>query len=316
MKQHIAEPFFDPGSEPLRFLPEGPRQLQNYPRAGTFLGWVAIQHGPQDETGSINVLDLATRANENHPLPGRPGFFAETTRPGLVLIGLERRLVFYDLTSRTIEEIATVTDDRRCVINEGMAVPGGVLFGTKNLTFDAPVAEVYFFDSATRQVRSVLGGQICSNGKHLYGRNGKRYLADICSFKQAVTRYRVAEDWRLEAEARIVDFTGQGIYPDGMRPSGESLIVAFYDPRPMSNGHARRYSIDSGELLEEWVVPGSPRVTCPEFVTMGGETKLLFTTAIEGMPEEIRAIAPLAGYLYIAGAAGLEVPPPPPLVAA
>ncbi len=316
MKQHIAEPFFDPGSEPLRFLPEGPRQFRNYPCAGAFLGWVAIQHGAGDETGSINVLDLESHANENHPMPGRPGFFAETTRPGVLLVGLERRLVFYDLISRSIEDVAPVTDDRRCVINEGMAVPGGALFGTKNLTFDAPVAEVYFFDAATRRVRMVLGGQICSNGKHLYERNGTRYLADICSFKQAVTRYRVGRDWTLEAEAKIVDHAGQGIYPDGMRSSGESLIVAFYDPRPMPNGHARRYGIDTGELLDEWVIPGSPRVTCPEFVTVAGQTKLLFTTAIEGMPEEIRRIAPFAGHLFLGGADGLEVPPPPPLVAA
>lgn len=316
MKRHTAESFFDPGSERLRFLPEGPRQLRNYPRAGAVLGWVAIQHGSSDETGSINVLDLESRANENHPLPGRPGFFAETTRPGVLLVGLERRLVFYDLISRVIEEIAPVTDDRRCVINEGMAVPGGALFGTKNLTFDAPVAEVYFFDAATRQVRTVLGGQICSNGKHLYERDGIRYLADICSFKQAVTRYRVAPDWTLDAEAKIVDFAGQGIYPDGMRSSGESLIVAFYDPRPVPDGHARRYAIDTGETLDEWVIPGSPRVTCPEFVTIGGQTKLLFTTAIEGMPEDIRRIAPCAGHLFLASANGLEAPPPPHLVAA
>ena len=41
--------------------------------------------------------------------------------------------------------------------------------------------------------------------------------------------------------------------------------------------------------------PGSPRVTCPEFVTIEGKTRLLFTTAIEGMPPETRAIAPHAG---------------------
>jgi sugar lactone lactonase YvrE len=234
----------------------------------------------------------------------------------VLLVGLERRLVTFELLSGAIEEVAFVTDDRRCVINEGLAVPGGVLFGTKNLTFDTPIAELYFFDSVDCTVRSILGGQICSNGKHFYDNNGTAYLADICSFQQAITRYRIGPSWTLETLDKIVDVTGQGIYPDGMRPSGDSLIVAFYDPRPVPNGCSRRYSIATGELLDEWVLEGSPRVTCPEFVRIGGETRLLFTTAIEGMPPEIRALAPRAGHFFLADAAGLSAPPPPPLVAA
>jgi hypothetical protein len=33
---------------------------------------------------------------------------------------------------------------------------------------------------------------------------------------------------------------------------------------------------------------------------MDGEVKLLFTTAVEGMPEAVRVLAPGAGALYIA----------------
>lgn len=316
MPSRLAQPFFDPASESLRFLPEGPRQLRNSGRSGSLLGWVAIQHGVDAAEGSFNILDLDTLQNENHPMPGRPGFFAETKRPGVLLVGLERRLVFYDTASRRIEEIAPVTSDERCIINEGMAVPGGALFGTKNLTFDAPVAEVYFYDDASQTVKTLLGGQICSNGKHLYERGGVALLADIDSLRQTVARYRVGSGWSLAADGDVVSFAGQPVYPDGMRPSGESLIVAFYDPREVANGHARRFSIDTGELLDEWVLEGSPRVTCPEFVTIGGDTKLLFTTAIEGMPESIRRLAPRAGQLFLGDAEGLEIPPPPPLVAA
>ena len=75
-----AEHFFDPGSEELRFLPECPRVLQNYPGGGAILGWVAIQHGLDRHDGSINLLDLKTRRNTSFPISGRPGFFAETTR--------------------------------------------------------------------------------------------------------------------------------------------------------------------------------------------------------------------------------------------
>ena len=70
----VAKPLFEPSQDELRFLPEGPRRL----RGTDSLGWVAIQHGADLAIGSLNVLDLATGANRSIPLPGRPGFFAET----------------------------------------------------------------------------------------------------------------------------------------------------------------------------------------------------------------------------------------------
>jgi hypothetical protein len=78
-RRYIAEPFFTPVSEELRYLPEGPRVLQNHPsaRSHNLLGWVAIQHAAGLLVGSMNVLDLDTGENRNYPLPGRPGFFAE-----------------------------------------------------------------------------------------------------------------------------------------------------------------------------------------------------------------------------------------------
>ena len=57
------------------------------------MGWVAIQHGANVFAGSLNILDLATGKNTSMPLPGRPGFFVETTDPGIVLVGIERRLI-------------------------------------------------------------------------------------------------------------------------------------------------------------------------------------------------------------------------------
>src|ERR1700685_1455442 len=99
----VAQSYFEPTSEELRFLPEGPRVLRNHP-GGALLGWVAIQHAADLHEGSINVLDLASGRNTSFPLPGRPGFFAETIRPGVVLIGLERRLVYFDLLTGNLEE--------------------------------------------------------------------------------------------------------------------------------------------------------------------------------------------------------------------
>jgi sugar lactone lactonase YvrE len=72
--------------------------------------------------------------------------------------------------------------------------------------------------------------------------------------------------------------------------------------------------VADGQVLGEWLIPGSPRVTCPEFVEMEGAVKLVFTTAVEGMPEQIRRIAPGAGCLYIADTPFNRLPASPPLV--
>jgi len=313
----IAKPFFEPTQEELRFLPEGPRVLQQHPRGPGLLGWVAIQHAAEQTVGSLNVLDLASGKNESVALPGRPGFFAETTRPGVWLVGMERRLVLCDLATGKVEETGiVVTDDERVIINDGLAVEGGVLFGTKHLGFELPIAGLYFFESATGTVHQVLDGQVCSNGKSLTRDATGATLIDIDSKPKTIVRYRldaefkeVGEHWLVAEPASLPGF------PDGLRPApdGRGVVVAFFNPEAVADGRAQQISED-GEVLAEWVLPGSPRVTCPEFVEMNGQVKIVFTTAVEGMPEETRRIAPGAGHLYIADTPFKRVPAPPPLV--
>lgn len=293
--------------------------LQNHPAGkGTKLGWVAIQHGADRRDGSFNILDLATRTNTRFRLPGRPGFFAETTRPGVVLLGLERRLALFDYTSGSLSETGiAVTADERCIINDGLAMDAGVIFGTKHLAFSETIAELYYFDSATRRVRSLLGGQTCSNGKLFLRHEAGATLIDIDSSPKTVTRYRLGHALdSIMAEGTVVAPHALPAFPDGMRPTHDerSVVIAFYNPEPVADGVARAYSIDTGEVECEWVIPGSPRVTCPEFLELDGKVKLLFTTAMEGMPEEIRSIAPGAGCLYLADTPYKAIPAPPPLV--
>lgn len=311
-KQFTAEPYFRPADEDLRFLPEGPRVLPN-----ALLGWVAIQHGPQSKEGSFNLLDLGSRVNRRFRLHGRPGFFAETTQPGLLLVGLERSLVYFDLTSGSVKQtLVQITADERVIINDGLAVEGGVLFGTKHLGCTEPLGALYYFDSHTHELRVILDRQYCSNGKFLQRDASRVTLFDIDSIPKTLTRYRF--DSRLE---RIVDQslvapidTLPGI-PDGMRPvqDGESAVVAFYNPGPVANGVAWQIRLADGATLCEWLIPGSPRVTCPEFVQIDNRVKILFTTADEGMPEGTRRLAPGAGTMYLADTPFLEMPAPPPL---
>lgn len=278
--------------------------LRNFPAPRPQLGWVAIQHAADLAQGSLNLLDLETGANRSFPLPGRPGFFAETERPGVVLIGLERRLVLFDLSNGALEETGvSIGDDERVIINDGLAIDGGVLFGTKHLEFSQPIAALYYFDCATRVVRTVLGGQTCSNGKLFLRDETGATLIDIDSSPKAISRYRL--DPRLKSITRqslVVAPESLDAYPDGLRPTpdGTGIVVAFYDPRALPGGKAVQFRLSDGLPVNEWIIPGSPRVTCPEFVLLQGRVKLLFTTAVEGMADAIRAQAPQAGTMFLA----------------
>jgi sugar lactone lactonase YvrE len=314
--QFTARPFFRPANARLRFLPEGPRVLRNYPGGGSKLGWVAIQHGAASGEGSINVLDLSSGKNSSFALSGRPGFFAETDRPGVVLIGLERSLVCFNLLTGALDAGPTVTDDERVIINDGLAVEGGVFFGTKHLKFTEAIASLYFFDTAARRVHTLLGGQICSNGKFLRHDAGGTELIDVDSMPRTISRYRLDAQRRVLGQSQVRGVGSLPGFPDGMRPApdGNSVIVAFYNPGAVATGVARQLRLADGAILCEWRIPGAPRVTCPEFLEIKGKIKLLFTTAVEGMPAATRRRAPESGTMYLADTPFDGMPEPPPLV--
>ncbi len=298
-KRVEAVPFFRPALEEQRYLPECPLVI------GESLLWVSIQYAKDRPQGGINVLDLATRENVHHPLPGRPGFFAETAVPGVLLVGLDRRLVLYDLDRRAITEtLAHLPEDPRVIINDGIAIPGGAIFGTKHLEFSEPVAALYHYDHATRRVRELLGGQTCSNGKYLHD----GLLVDIDTQPKTITEYRY--DGELHRLRLVVPPDSLPALPDGLRPmpGGQSVIVAYFNPDRVADGIAQEIRLSDGEVLTEFVLPGSPRVTCPAVWELDSVTCIFFTTAVEGMPDETRAIAPEAGTIFMAALQPPEEP--------
>jgi hypothetical protein len=84
--------------------------------------------------------------------------------------------------------------------------------------------------------------------------------------------------------------------PDGLRPApgGESIVVAFVDTEPTHDGVAQELRLSDGSVLKEWVFPGAPRVSCPEFIELDGRPQLFFTTATEGSE------SPESGTLFVA----------------
>jgi len=322
--QFVATPFFDPSTEELRYLPEGPRVLRNYHPGGNYLGWVAIQHGAGSTEGSLNVLDLESRTNITLPLKGRPGFFAEAAQRGVVLVGLDRQLAYFDLrTGRLLETVAHTDANPRTIVNDGVAVEGGVFFGTKDLEFKEPIAALYFFESAGASLHTVLKRQTCSNGKYLRRDSECATLVDIDTAPKRISVYTLEPQMKRVAESRLVKPPESlPAFPDGMRPApeggglaeGDSVVVAFYNSADLSDGLAQQIRLSDGAVLCEWIVPNSPRVTCPEFVWLDGKVKLIFTTAVEGMPDAIRSHAAGAGLLYIADTPFERLPAAPPFV--
>jgi sugar lactone lactonase YvrE len=313
-----AKVLFQPDREELRFLPECPRAMRNLSQGGQMLGWVAIAHGADRKDGSFNLLDLESGENRSFPLPGRPGFFAETDKPGVIVVGLERHLALFDLEQGKLEETGiVVTLDERVVINDGIPVPGGLIFGTKDLAFHDPIASLYYFDSGLSHLSTIMGGQFCSNGKCFHADGDEWVLVDVDSQPRTITEYRLTKAMDAIVSRRLITPPAAlPATPDGFRvaPGAESIVVTFYNPAAVSDGVAQEIRLSDGAVLQEWTLPGSPRVTCPEFLSMGGKVKLVFTTAVEGMPSEIRDIAPEAGSLFVADTAFTAIPPGLPLV--
>jgi sugar lactone lactonase YvrE len=293
--------------------------LRNLPGGAPVLGWVAIQHGVELTTGSINLLNLATGRNTSFPLPGRPGFFVETERPGVVLIGLERRLVLFDLlAARLVETGVRLPEDQRVIINDGIAIAGGLLFGTKHLQFRERIAALYHFDADSKELTKLVAGEICSNGKHLVRDAAGAVLIEVDSPPKTITRYRLDAGLRRVLEQSLVmEPASLPAIPDGLRatPDGAGIVVAFYNPAAVSMGRAQEIRLADGAVIAEWLFPGSPRVTCPEFAWIDGRVQLIFTTATEAMAPEIRDIAPEAGTMFCAETHFETMPEAPPLLA-
>lgn len=299
-----------PPTEPQRFLPEGPRVVVF--RGRRALAWVNIQTAPDSTRGELHVWFPDTADHQVIPVPGRPGFLLPTDRPDTLLLGLTKEVGLFHVPTGDWEQLAAIPDDSpRTIINDGEALPDGraVVFGTKDVQFADPIGHLYLLTLDDRKLSVLAGGQTCSNGKVFAEDGSELVLYDIDTPRRMVVRYRLDRQFRtLEDQGVAVDLRAVDGFPDGMADCGDgTVVVAFYDPDPRPAGRAGRYRLGSGELVEEWTTPGSPRVTCPLLVEQDG-VKLILTTAVEGMPPEMRAKCPNAGCLFIADTTQTTVP--------
>ena len=163
---------------------------------------------------------------------------------------------------------------------------------------------------AIAEIAALADRQVCSNGKVFAQGAAGLLLYDIDTPRRVVSRYRFDLDRRAATPDGVaVDLRAVPGFPDGMVDAGEqSVIIAIYNPAPEPHGRALRFRLGTGELLEEWTTPGSPRVTCPLLVHRDGGVKLVLTTAVEGMPDDQRRPCLNAGDLFVADTALAFVP--------
>lgn len=301
-QQTTAELLFLPDSEEKRFLPEGPTAC----RPSVF-SWVAIQHGADSQTGSLNFFDIESGQHTSFDLPGRPGFAKPTSDPQCYVIGCERELGLFRLTDGSWTPLTSDIDGDvdGTIINDGTVYGPNLVFGTKDLEFATAKAGLYLFRAADQQLIRLRNDQVCSNGKDVMDAgDGGLTLIDIDSPTKKVVRYRLDLDAGSVGEAEtVVDLTDLDGVPDGMvlTPDEQSMIISFYNPNPAAYGETRQYSLLNGALEHVWQTPGSPQATCPLLLPMqDGSIKLIITTAVEHMPAERRGDSPHAGGIFIA----------------
>lgn len=311
MPEFTTRLLFRPETAAQRFLPEGP-----YPVGSDCLSWVAIQHGKDAQTGSLNVLNLASGTNQRFDLPGRPGFAFPTNRDHEFVIGFERQLGLFNTQTGEWKILASNIEEdvRGTIINDGVAFDGGLIFGCKDLKFAEQKAGLYLWRRSDRKLIRLRNDQICSNGKVILGSGDRVTMFDIDSPKKTVVRYDidVASGTATLHEKPIVDLRSGSVFPDGMiaTPDGKGVIIAFYNPADVDYGEARQYSLN-GDLEAVWKTERSPRVTCPQLLRIKGAVKLILTTADEGMSPEQQARHTNAGCLFIGDTAFDSLPDTP-----
>ncbi len=295
-----------------RFLLEGPREVVFDDRDA--LIWVNIQTALDTTHGDIHMRFWDTGERRVLHQDTRPGFVMPTDAPGYLLVGREKEIGVVDLRTNDWTPLATIPDTNpRTIINDGEVVPGGraIVFGTKDLRFAEPIAHLYLFTLDDRQITMLADKQTCSNGKIFAKRGDDLLLFDIDTPTRQVVRYRLdlvnRKVTRDDVVLRLGTVPG---FPDGMIACGDgSAIIAFYNPEPVDDGLAIRFSLDSSEMIEQWTTPGSPRVTCPLLVEREGKVQIVLTTAVEGMPAVVRKHCRDAGCLFIGETSMTHSPP-------
>ncbi|MFN5769042.1 MAG: SMP-30/gluconolactonase/LRE family protein [Pirellulaceae bacterium] len=313
MQLHATQVLFAPPTDELRFLPEGP-----YPVEDGKFSWVAIAHGKDSTSGSLNLFDCRTGSNRSYPLPGRPGFARPTESRDWFLVGLERTLGLFQLSSGRWVPVCQPIDQEveGTIINDACTWGAYVVFGTKDLKFESPKASLYLWRPGLENPMRLSGGQTCSNGKGVLvaGAEGHRLL-DIDTPTRQIASYPIdLQTGTLGSRSVALDLTHLTSFPDGMIlcDQGRMALISFYDPFRNEPGETKLYRLADGECLGVGQTDLAPQATCPKIISWENKRHLVITTAVEWMAEDRHRLCPNSGSIFIAPwdqAEASETPP-------
>ena len=219
---------------------------------------------------------------------------------GRLLIACPDGLHFFDRISKKIEFIVDPEANNERRLNDGKIDPAG-RFWVGSVSPEDAQASLFCLEGKT--LHQKLSGVALSNGLD-WSLDGRTfYYVDTPT--REVRAYSFSDKGEL-GEARVIRrITEEEGWPDGLCiDSGGRLWLALYQ-----GGQVICLNPQDGRTVEEVIVPGVSRVTCPGFG--GPELDILYiSTAWEHAPSDERQREPHAGGLFAArvGVGGRAVP--------
>lgn len=269
--------------------------------------WVDIQISHDSLTGRLCFWNAETREYKTVELPGRVGFAFRTTEPDVILMGLEKEIVLFSIEKQAVVRSLSepVEVGEKTIVNDALLVPGGLLFGTKHLTFSEAVAGLYYLphlpsEAGRSEPVRLLAGLTISNGMDLYHDDSSERLIHVDTLTKKVCSYRFDEQAvSLTDKRTLLDLTDVPGFPDGLclDPSKQHLLVALFNTdAAVTNGELRQFALSTGALEKIYLLGGAPQVTCPMLLP----GRVIITTAREGMSDERLGRCPNSGRMFIA----------------
>jgi len=255
--------------------------------------------------GQLHIVDTKNWTTEVHDLPEPVGFAFPTKDETKFVVGLGKGVAIYDTkTKKTVRLVESVKEEDT-LVNDALLVDDGLVFGTKHLRTPKKLAGLWYYSYANKTPLLLLPNLKISNGMDtIRDSQGNLWLIHTDTPDGTIKKYLFdPKTGKFDPAGHIVvDLRHVNAGPDGLTlsPDKKHLIVALWnDDENATQGEARQYNVETGKLERIFIVPGSPRVTCPILV----KDKVILTTAWEGS-EKLKKAQPNSGRIFIADTTG------------
>jgi sugar lactone lactonase YvrE len=221
---------------------------------------------------------------------------------GGFLVASERELFTWHPGAGRGRHLADMNPGHRPIrTNDGRADrQGGFWIGTMSLEEKPGLGA--FWRWYRGELRCLIAGAHIPNAQCFAPDGRTAYFSDTPSHR--IMRWPLdREGWPLGEPQVHLDFTAEGLFPDGaITDSAGAIWCAFY-----GSGRVMRFD-ESGRKTDDVALPAS-QVTCPA-AGGAGLTTLFVTSATQNMAAAARAREPMAGDLFAFPLAvpGLEEP--------